>query len=202
MRVITRPCSSLLIPHTSWHTSCIYSAFHALPSETTQQISWGEMSLQGAQRFGQVDRNVYCTIKIPVQLAHESMWRAYMHVHAYHSAEDRDIITAGSKTMGVIGHRYGLELTLTVTLPNFFLTQIICSTVCVRRARWHVAGATPGKKRYGNYLSCKTTNTVRILQLLNYELRSLNLEIHGPLVGRLVACHCGSRCNRNISRDL
>lgn len=50
------------------------------------------MSLQGAQRFGQVDRNVYCTIKIPVQLAHESMWRAYMHVHAYHSAEDRDII--------------------------------------------------------------------------------------------------------------
>ena len=96
--------------------------------------------------------------------------------------------------MGVIGHRYRLELTLTVTLPNFFLTQIICST---RRARWHVAGATPGKKRYGNYLFCKTTNTVRILQLLNYELRSLNLEIHGPLVGRLVAYHCGSRCKED-----
>jgi hypothetical protein len=29
MRVITRPCSSLLILHASWHTSCIYSAFQA-----------------------------------------------------------------------------------------------------------------------------------------------------------------------------
>ena len=75
------------------------------------------------------------------------------------------------------------------------------STVCVRRARWHVAGATPGKKRYSNYLSCKTTNTMRILQLLNYELRSLNLEIHGPLVGRLVACHCGSRCSAKIPSE-